>query len=77
MRGYNAHSSDMCIETILRSINKLQAGMSALMSNDSKMIELTKIIYYTNSIIYTDKAIRKKLRKTNEFYEFMQGDIAE
>ena len=46
------------------------------MNNDNKMIEEAKMIYYSNSIIFTDKEMGDKCRKTNNFYEFMQGTFA-
>ena len=57
---------------------KLQAGVSALISNDQKLNEVAKMIYYTNSINFgQNKDIREKCRITNEFYEFTQRDVAQ
>lgn len=57
---------------------KLQAGVSALISNDKKLNEVAKMIYYTNSINFGHKKdIREKCRITNEFYEFTQEDVAQ
>ena len=75
-RGYTKYKSDVSIESILRSIMKLEAGLSALINNDDHLNEAAKTIYYSNIINFADQDLEDMCRETNKFFEFLQSGFA-
>ena len=64
----------MDIVHIIQSIQKLKAGLAALIDEDNTMIKKTKELYYSNSIIYDDTDDEIKYKRTNCFYDFLKQD---
>ena len=76
-RAYSAYENDICIESILRSIKKLESGLSAVIGNDKTLINNSKLLYYSNSINFSNEQMRKKCRARNDYLDFLQGNFAE
>ena len=70
------YQNDVSIEEIQRCLKKLEAGLSVLIGDDLKKINMAKMVYYSNRINYSDDCTRDRCRVTNEFYEFLQNDRA-
>ena len=43
----------------------MEAGLSAVIEGDPKLIQRTKDIYYTNQIVFSDSDEEKRVRKKN------------
>ena len=54
----------------------MEAGLSVLIGDDLKKINMAKLLYYSNLINYSDDKTRDLCRVTNYFYEFLQNDGA-
>ena len=76
-RAYTAYENDICIESILRQIKKLESGLSAVIGNDQNLIEGSKLLYYSNMLNFQDKRLRDKCRAKNQYLDFLQGTRAE
>lgn len=76
-RAYSAYENDICIESILRSIKKLESGLSAVIGNDKTLINNSKLLYYSNSINFSNEQMREKCRAKNDFLQFLQGNYAD
>ena len=70
------YQNDVSIEEIQRCLKKLEAGLSVLIGDDLKKINMAKMVYYSNRINYSDDFTKDRCRVTNEFYEFLQNDGA-
>ena len=70
-RAYTAYESDICVESIIRSIKKLESGLAAVIGNDTQKIKDSKLLYYSNSINFSDKTMRDRCRATNEFLDYL------
>ena len=70
-RAYTAYESDICVESIIRSIKKLESGLAAVIGNDEQKIKDSKLLYYSNSINFSDKTMRDRCRATNEFLDYL------
>ena len=64
----------MDIIQILKSIQKLKAGLAASIAEKQDVIKNTKEIYYSNLTIYSDEEKEKMYKKKNKFYEFLEQD---
>ena len=76
LKGYKLYEKEICIESILRSIKKLESGVSALIGNNNNLIEASKLMYYSNTINYPSKDIADQCRVTNKYFEFLHMDYA-
>ena len=74
-------SEQLCIGPLLKTIQKLKAGISALIEvqcpnkqDKQKIIDVANSLYYSNQIIFESQNDRLDFRKHNEFYDFMELD---
>ena len=56
-RAFTAYESDICIEFIIRSIKKLEAGLAAVIGDDPRLIKDSKLLYYSNIINFKDRVL--------------------
>lgn len=68
---------EICLESILRSIHKLQASVAALMQNDEDKIRDAKTMYYANQIIYRSSENEEKMKITTEYLDFLRYSLAD
>lgn len=47
-KGLHVFEDEICVESILRSIHKLQASMAAVIENDEEKIKNAKTMYFAN-----------------------------
>jgi hypothetical protein len=47
-KGLHVFEDEICVESILRSIHKLQASMAAVVENDEEKIKNAKTMYFAN-----------------------------
>lgn len=59
------------IFTFINSVRKMEAGLSAVIENDPKLIQRTKDIYYTNQIVFSDSEEENSVKESNDFYNFL------
>jgi hypothetical protein len=58
----------------LSTVQKLKAGLSAIMEDDEKMIEKTKRFFYSNSTIFSDSEEENEMKANNKFHQFLDQD---
>lgn len=63
--AYNSFENDVSIESIWRSLRKLESGLSAVIGNNQKIIEKSKLIYYSNQIVYPNSELHNKFKQSN------------
>ena len=56
----------------MTSIQKLKAGLSAVIAENPKLIQKTKEFYFSNQIIFSDTDEELEMRKDNQFYKFLE-----
>jgi len=55
-------------------MQKLKAGMSAIMADDERMMEKTKRFFYSNSTLFSDTEEEGEMRASNRFLRFLEQD---
>ena len=48
IKGWFQYQKELDIVNLLNTINKLKAGLSAVMADDTKLMEKTKRFFYSN-----------------------------
>ena len=76
-KGLAVFEDEICIESILRSIHKLQGSVAALMENNNEAQHVAKLIYFGNQIMYRSAENERKMRYTSDFLEFLRFQVAE
>ena len=56
----------------MTSIQKLKAGLSAVIAENPKLIQKTKEFYFSNQVIFSDSEEEEQMRKDNTFYKFLE-----
>ena len=56
----------------MTSIQKLKAGLSAVIQENPKLIKRTKEFYFSNQIVFSDTEEEYEMRKDNKFYKFLE-----
>lgn len=65
---------------MVKTIQKLKAGISAIIETkykgeeQEKVIETAKKLYYSNQIIFESVKDKEDYRKHNVFYDFMENE---
>jgi hypothetical protein len=54
-KGIELFEDDICIEQLLRSVNKLQSAVATLMEYNEEAAYNAKVMYFSNQIIYQNK----------------------
>ena len=79
--GFDMVSEQLCIAPLLKTVQKLKAGISAILemhfkdkAERDKVIEEAKRLYYSNMIIFECEHEKEEYRKHNAFYDFMEID---
>ena len=77
IKGIQMFEDEICIEALLRSINKLQSAVACLMDYNEEAAYNAKVMYFSNQIIYQNQKYDKNLRYTNTFWNFLRYTVAE
>ena len=59
---------------LLLTVQKLKAGLSAVMADDERLMDKTKMFFYSNSTIYSDSEEEQEMKSKNKFLEFLDQD---
>ena len=62
---------ELDVVNMLSTIQKLKAGMSAIMADDERMMEKTKRFFYSNSTIFSDTEEEGEMKAQNPFFQFL------
>ena len=61
----------------MRSVNKLQSSVAALMEFNDEAAYNAKVMYFSNQIIYQSDKYDKNIRFSNPFLNFLRYTVAE
>ena len=64
----------MDVANLLLTVQKLKAGISALIADDKRLLHKTKQFFYTNCTIYSDSEEELAVKHRNKFSEFLEQD---
>jgi len=53
--SYEQMKTELNVIYLLKTINKLKAGLSAIVRNDKNLIKRAKMLYINNSVVSMDK----------------------
>ena len=76
-KGIELFEDDICIESLLRCVNKLQSAVATLMEYNEEAAYNAKVMYFSNQIIYQNKKYDENLRYSNTFLNFLRHTVAE
>lgn len=75
-KGLHIFEDDICVESILRSIHKLQAAVAAIIEDKKELTHNAKTLYYANQIIYRSSNNEKQMRFSTDFLEYLRFSVA-
>ena len=75
-KGLHIFEDDICVESILRSIHKLQAAVAAIIEDKKELTHNAKTLYYANQIIYRSSKNEKQMRFSTDFLEYLRFSVA-
>ena len=74
LKGLYIIQKELDIANILTTINKLKAGLSAVMADDTHLMDRTKRFFYSNSTLFSDSEEEKQMKAKNKFLQFLDQD---
>ena len=74
IKGFHRISKELDIANLLLTVQKLKAGVSAIIENDQRLLHNTKQFFYTNCTIYSDTEEELEVTRSNKFSDFLEQD---
>ena len=76
-KGIEIFEDEICIESLLRCVHKLQSAVAVLMDYNEEAAYNAKVMYFSNQIIYQNEKYDKNIRFTNSFLNYLRYTVAE
>ena len=76
-KGYDKVVKELDIIHILKTIHKVNAGVAAVIENDSQLMKLSRDMYLNHTTLFSDTEDEKKQFLHNKFTDFIKVDERE
>lgn len=65
--GQEFFDDDVCLETLIRTVQKLQSSVAALIDGNEEAQNTAKLMYFSNQIIFDSQKQDEEMRITTKF----------